>query len=278
MRRKPEEQEEKGVTINTEDFVRLTSFIKQKYGIDLINKQQLVQSRLALYVKQSGYDNFTAFLDAAFADRSGVEVANIINRLTTNHTYFNRESQHFEHLVKYFLPKKEKENLSHQLCIWSAGCSYGNEPYNVAMFIDDYFGFRKPAWDCKILATDISLNALEKAKKGIYSASSIKELPEAWQKKYFTRLPDGNYQVVPRIRQEVVFRYHNLMEPIAFKKTFDLILCRNVMIYFDEPTREHLSQRFYDNMNHDSFLYIGHTEIISNNKFERVVPAIYRKP
>ncbi len=266
------------MVVNSEDFVRLTSFIKQKFGIDLINKQQLVESRLAYYVAKSGYEDFTHFLDAAFADKSGALVANIINRLTTNHAYFNREAQQFEHHVKYVLPKKEKENLSHQLCIWSAGCSFGNEPYNVAMCIDDYFGFRKSAWDCKILATDISLNALEKAKRGVYSAESIKELPEQWQKKYFTRLSDGTYQVVPKIRQEVVFRYHNLMEPIAFKKTFDLILCRNVMIYFDEPTREHLCQRFYDNMNHDGYLYIGHTELISNNKFDKVVPAIYRKP
>lgn len=264
--------------IKTEDFVRLTTFIKSKFGIDLINKQQLVESRLSYYVEQNGYDSFSDFLNAAFNDKSGMEIANIINKLTTNHTYFNRESDHFDHLVKYLLPKVERENTTRQLCIWSAGCSYGNEPYNVAMFIDDYFGFRKSAWDCKILATDISLNALDIAKRGVFSAESVKELPEAWQHKYFTRLKDGSYQVVPKIRQEVVFRYHNLMEPIAFKKTFDLILCRNVMIYFDEPTTERLCQRFYDNMNHDAFLYIGHTEFISNKNFDRVRPAIYRKP
>lgn len=264
--------------ISSQDFLRLTTFIKSKYGIDLINKQQLVEYRLAYYVEQNGYKSFGDFLDAAFSDKSGMEIANIINKLTTNHTYFNRESDHFDHLVKYFLPKMERENTTRQLCIWSAGCSYGNEPYNVAMFIDDYFGFRKSAWDCKILATDISLNALDIAKRGVFTAESVKELPKAWQDKYFTRLKDGSYQVVPRIRQEVVFRYHNLMEPIAFKKTFDLILCRNVMIYFDEPTTERLCQRFYENMNHDAFLYIGHTEFINNKNFDRVRPAIYRKP
>ena len=266
------------MTINADDFLRLTTFIKQKYGIDLINKQQLVECRLNNYVENSKYTSFTDFLNAAFADKSGIEIANIINRLTTNHTYFNRESDHFVHLAKELLPKKEKEIMNHQLCIWSAGCSFGNEPYNVAMCIDDYFGFRKSAWDCKILATDISFNALDKAKRGVYSAESIKELPAAWQQRYFTKLKDGTYQVVPKIRKEVVFRYHNLMEPIAFKKTFDLILCRNVMIYFDEPTREHLCSRFYDNMNHDAFLYIGHTETINNKELDRVRPAIYRKP
>lgn len=265
------------MTINKNDFIRLTSFVKKKYGIDLANKQVLVESRLDNYVRLRGYENFTSFLDYVFADRSGVEIANIINRLTTNHTYFMRESEHFEHLTKVILPYAEKNFINHQICIWSAGCSFGNEPYNLAMCIDDYFGFRKKAWDCKILATDISLNALVTAKRGIFSAESIKELPEAWQKKYFNKLHDGRYEVIPRIRNEVVFRYHNIMEPINFKKTFDLILCRNVMIYFDEPTRDCLCSRFYDSINNNGFFYIGHTEILGVKRFAKIGPAIYQK-
>ena len=260
------------------DYIRLMTFVKQKYGINLENKQQLIENRLANYVTEKGFDSFTAFLDMVFADKSGYEVANVIHLLTANNTYFMREVEHFRHLTEEFLPIMEKSCKDRELKIWSAGCSFGNEPYSLAMCIDDYFGFRKKSWDCKILATDISLNALMTAKEAVYKKEALAGLSDKWIEKYFVKLSDDLYQVCDKIRKEVVFRYHNLMEPINFKKKFNLILCRNVMIYFDSSTKDALCERFYDATEDGGFFYMGHTEIMAKDtRYHKVQPAVYRK-
>lgn len=260
------------------DYMRLMTFVRSKYGINLENKQQLIENRLSNYVSERGFSDFTTFLDAVFNDKSGFEIANVINLLTTNHTYFMREQEHFRHLTDSFLPLAEKTVRDHDLRIWSAGCSYGNEPYNLAMCIDDYFGLRKRNWDCKILATDISINALMTAKEAVYKKEALAGLSQQWIDKYFVKLSDNMYQVCDKIRNEVVFRYHNLMEPITFKKKFDLILCRNVMIYFDPPTKEALCERFYDATEENGFLYIGHTEVMpAKTRYRKQCPAVYQK-
>ena len=206
-------------------------------------------------------------------------MTNIISRLTTNFTYFMRESEHFTHFSEEFLKEAEKKKTDKELRIWSAGCSFGNEPYNLAICLEEYFGFRHRIWDSKILATDISFNALRMAKRGVFTEKAVSELPELLKFKYFTRLPNGTYQVNDQIRDNVVFKYHNLMDEINFKKKFDLIVCRNVMIYFDEPTKKALIKRFYDVTEEGGFLYIGHAESMPKGTgYEFVKPAIFRKP
>ena len=264
--------------INELDFARLVHFVKSGYGIDLEGKQFLVESRLANYIADCGFRDFREYLDAVFDDPSGREVANLINKLTTNHTYFMRESEHFDHLREVFLPQAEKKITDNDLRIWSAGCSYGNEPYNIAMCLDEYFGIKRSEWDLKILATDISFNALRQAARGIYTEKALEPLPEVWREKYFDKTSHGLYQVKERIRRNVVFKDHNLMDEINFKKKFDLIICRNVMIYFDDDTKSDLCKRFYDATEDDGYLYIGHAESApADMPFTRERPAVYRK-
>lgn len=264
--------------ISEKDFIRLVGFVKSGYGIDLEGKQVLVQSRLSNYVADCGFRDFTEYLEAVFDDNSGREVANLINRLTTNHTYFMRESEHFDHFRNVFLPWADKNIKDHDLRIWSAGCSYGNEPYNLAMCLDEYFGFRQRSWDLKILATDISFNALRSASRGIYSGQALENLPEDWRSKYFTKAEHGLYQVKESIRSNVVFKYHNLMDEKCYKKKFDLILCRNVMIYFDDKTKSKLCRRFYDATEEGGYLYIGHAESAPEDMpYVKQQPAVYRK-
>ena len=264
--------------INELDFARLVHFVKSGYGIDLEGKQFLVESRLANYIADCGFRDFREYLDAVFDDPSGREVANLINKLTTNHTYFMRESEHFDHLREVFLPQAEKKITDNDLRIWSAGCSYGNEPYNIAMCLDEYFGIKRSEWDLKILATDISFNALRQAARGIYTEKALEPLPEVWREKYFDKTSHGLYQVKERIRRNVVFKYHNLMDEINFKKKFDLILCRNVMIYFDDDTKSDLCKRFYNATEDGGYLYIGHAESApADMPFTRERPAVYRK-
>lgn len=260
------------------DFERLVKFVKFKYGINLQDKKFLVETRLSNYILDCGFRDFADYCTALYNDTSGREVANMINRITTNHTYFMRETEHFEHFVSVFLKDAVKTKKDRELCIWSAGCSFGNEPYNLAMCANEFFGSEKKNWDCRILATDVSFHALRNAKNGMYPEQDLEMLPPGWREKYFIKKAKGIYQVTDEIRNDVIFKYHNLMEPIEFKKTFDLILCRNVMIYFDERTKSLLCRRFYDATNEGGYLYIGHAEAAPEDmKYKKIKTAIYRK-
>lgn len=264
--------------LKNDDFIKLAGIIKNKYGLNFFEKKFLIENRLTNYILDCGFNDFSEFINMVYCDRSGKEMANIINRLTTNYTYFMREAEHFEHLKNVFLKDAERNSKSKELCIWSAGCSYGNEPYNIAMCIDEYLGIKKHIWDTKILATDISFNALRAAKNGVYAQQSIKELPKEWVNKYFISLKNGTYQVKSGIRNNVVYKYHNLMEQISFKKKFDLIVCRNVMIYFDEKTKIDLIKRFYEATNEGGYLYIGHADLSPKGMpYKMVQPAVFRK-
>lgn len=268
-------------TITDKEFSELVRFIKQNYGINLTQKRSLVSGRLHNYILQSGFDSFSEYFQHVWSDRSGQAGATLLNKLTTNHTYFLREPQHFDFLERVALPYLAKaESKNKDLRIWSAGCSSGEEPYTLAMIIDAYFAAEKAAWNTKILATDISTAVLEKAKGGVYPNSQLDALPELWRKRYFHKLDAENSVLHDKIRNEVIFRRLNLMnEAFPFKKKFHLIFCRNVMIYFDAETKRNLINRFYDYTEPGGYLLIGHSESMnrSESKYEFVAPAIYRR-
>ena len=267
------------ITLTDQEFNSLVSFVKTKYGINLEKKRVLIEGRLSNMLRERGLTTFRQYMDILFKDTSGAEVTTLLNRITTNHSFFMREKEHFDFLQKTVLPYLERTHPGHDLRIWSAGCSAGQEPYTMAMAIDEYFGPNKSKWDTTILATDISMNVLEKAQRAIYEADNIKDIPEKWRSKYFKRLANGSYQVCDKIRKEVVFRPLNLMEPFSFRKPFDLIFCRNVMIYFDGPTKEKLIDKYYNVTSKGGYLFIGHSEVINRDttKYIYLQPAIYQK-
>lgn len=267
------------ISLTDQEFNTLTSFVKKKYGIDLTKKRVLIEGRLSNMLRERKLANFQQYLDILFKDNSGSEMTILLNRLTTNHSYFMREREHFDFLQQTVLPYLTRTRSNHDLRIWSAGCSAGQEAYTMAMAIDEYFGTNKNSWDTTILATDISMNVLEKAKKAVYPADNLKDIPEKWRKKYTTALPGGDIQVIERIRREVVFRPFNLMDAFNFKRPFDLIFCRNVMIYFDGPTKENLINKFYQYTAPGGYLFIGHSEVINREttQYQYIKPAIYQR-
>ena len=266
------------IKITDSEFSRLIKFMHKTYGIDLSRKRILNEGRLSNVLAQKGFTNYTDYLNFVFSDKSGKETVTLVNKLTTNHTYFLREPQHFEFMQKVFLPYIEKTVKDHDVRIWCAASSSGEEPYTIAMIIDDYFGSRKAGWDLRILATDISTNVLQKAKNAVYPAESIKNVPQRWREKYFIKNSDGTYTITDRIKREVIFKQFNLMDDIVYKKPFDLIFCRNVMIYFDAPTKDALVERFYDASKKGAYLFIGLAETISkSSRYTFVQPAIYQK-
>ncbi len=164
------------------------------------------------------------------------------------------------------------------LAIWSAGCSSGEEPYTLSIYLKEYFGAQASQWDTRILATDISQQAMAKAKVGVYQPPA--DMPNEWLHRYFVHDPKGGtqYTVAPVIRNNVIFRTFNLMDPIRFRLKFDVIFCRNVMIYFDQSTRDALVRRFYDAMTPNGYLFISHSESLGQTPlFRMVAPAVYRK-
>lgn len=268
------------IPINDADFKRLTEFVKSNYGINLTQKRTLIEGRLSNIILEKGFKSFNEYLDFVFGDKSGEEIIILMNRLTTNHTYFMRESSHFDYMKEKVLPYLSSTVKSHDLRIWSAGCSTGEEPYTLEIILHDYFGSVKAQWDTQILATDISNRALNIAKRGIYTADAIKGILPVWKLNYFEKIDEINYKVSDSIKRDVVFRSFNLMQPeFPFRKKFHVIFCRNVMIYFDGPTKDALINKFYSALEPGGYLFIGHSESVNrdNSKFKYIIPAVYRK-
>lgn len=263
--------------ISDEDFRRLTSFIKSEYGITLQEKRQLVTSRLSSLLTEQGYSSFSQFVTQLLKEKDPQKIEQVLNRLTTNYTFFMRETEHFDFFSKVILPELVRKYQSKRsIAIWSAGCSSGEEPYNLSMYIKDYLGMQANQWDTRILATDISQKALATAKKGVYEVPNT--VPDAWRKKYFKKIEGSRYAVSPEIRSNVIFQTFNLMDPIKFRTKFDVIFCRNVMIYFDQPTKDALVRRFYDATVPGGYLMISHSENLSKDApYVTVAPSTFQK-
>ncbi len=262
------------------DFHRLRDFMYNNFGINLAQKRTLIEGRLQGVLKQRGFSTFSDFIDDLIADKTGGDVSMLVSKLTTNFTYFMREEQHFDFMRNTILPEIVPNLKDNNISIWSAGCSSGEEPYSIAMVLDDYFKNKKGSLDTRLLASDISERVLNAAKIGIYGEDRMSKLSDEWKKRYFINLDKDRYQVVPQLKKEVVFRKFNLMEPVfQFKRKFHLIFCRNVMIYFDAPTRTALANRFCQSLLPGGYLFIGMSESLLNSKtdLEYVKPSIYRK-
>ena len=165
------------LSLTQQEFEKLTGYMKSNFGIDLTKKRTLIEGRLTNYVLEKGFSNFSGYFEMTFADTSGHEISQLINFLTTNYSYFMREWDHFEFLRSRVLPELRGRMTSRDLRIWSAGCSTGEEPYTLAMLLNEFFGAEAGSWDKKILATDISQRALEVAARAIYPGEAVLKVP-----------------------------------------------------------------------------------------------------
>lgn len=263
--------------LTEQDFLRLSEYIRTHYGINLSKKQQLIESRLHSFLEEDGYRDFHAFVDDIISGRRADLTSPMLDHLTTNYTYFLREETHFQFFTEKVIPwMKQIHRLDKSLSIWSAGCSSGEEAFTISMYLKDLFD---PSWDTRILATDISTDILDKAKNPVYVENQLDKIPKSWKNKYFVKKPNGTYTICEEIQKNVIFRPFNLMNDIHFKRKFDLIFCRNVMIYFDQKTREDLVDRFYDATVPGGYLFIGHSEGLQkeHTRYQYIQPAIYQR-
>lgn len=270
--------------LNDEEFNLISSLVYSKFGIKLgEQKRALIVGRLQKVLHSGGFLNFKDYYNHVVSEPSGKALLTLVDKISTNHTFFFRENEHFDFLAENILPsiiRENKNRLKPVVRIWCAGCSSGEEPYTVAMVLSEFFKSNISDIDIGILATDISVSALEKAEAGIYPDERMELVPPAYRQKYFKSLKDGNWEIKPDLKKMVLFRRLNLMRPdFPFKGLFHLIFCRNVMIYFDKDTQRDLIGRFYRYTEPNGYLFIGHSETLDRTTglYKYIMPSIYQK-
>lgn len=268
------------------DFRRIAGLIHAETGIVLSErKKMLAYSRLAPLVRRSGLTSFGTFLDTLAHDAQAM--TEVVSALTTNHTYFHREPHHFDHFAQVVRPDLlRRAGSGAEVRIWSAGCSTGEEIWTLLMVLlgpDRNAGLKLARAKLLALASDISVNALEGARAANYPASGLDALPEPLRRIWCTPAPgsgEPRLAIDPALQAMVRFRELNLMGDWPMQRPFDVIFCRNVMIYFDLPTKERLIERFARQLVAGGYLYIGHSERVSGPAtalLEPVGPTIYRR-
>jgi chemotaxis protein methyltransferase CheR len=263
----------KNVAIPEEVRARLKSFVTGRSGLyfrdhDMKDLEDVISER----TRACGFDSAVSYYSyLTTSEKKEDELRELLNRLTINHTYFFRNEQQFEALKKRVLPeilsKKETafidgKNEKPKLRIWSAGCSTGEEAYSIAMVIKDLVPDTS-TWDIQIIATDASTEAIEKARRGVYSKNSVKSADPEYIRKYFTLRGAHNdaesYAVSDSIKGMVSFVFHNLIED-EFPADFDVIFCRNVVIYFEMDTTMRIMNKFYSSLTDDGYMFVGYSE------------------
>lgn len=269
------------IGMTDQEFDRIYRFLKSRYGIDMNHKKEIVTGRMNNYLRTNNWDSYGTFMDAMEKDPSGVLEKKLVNMLTTNHTFFMRESEHFDFMKETVLPWiKAKEARTKDVRIWCGASSSGEEPYALEMLLAEFFGLDYAKWNTQLLATDISENVLRQALAGVYSSEQVEVLPDAWRRRFFKKLPGGeNYKVTDDLKKQLIFRKFNLMDPFPFRRKMHVIFLRNVMIYFDDPTKAKLVRKVYDTLEPGGYLFIGRTETLDRGSTPLTIvkPSIYRK-
>ena len=269
-------------------FARFAEFITSELGIKMPeSKITMIQSRLLRRVRDLGLGSVEQYSDFFFSSPDAAnERSHFINAVTTNKTDFFREPQHFDYLLQTALPAILSENAGQQgdrIAVWSAGCSSGEEPYTLAMLLSE-FATNRPDFDFAVLATDVSTRVLERARAAIYEESQAQPVPLPLRRKYLLRSKppaEKLVRVVPQLRRKVSFHALNFMDAsYPIKELFQIVFCRNVLIYFEKSTQEIIINKICQNLAPGGYLFIGHSESLSGLQvpITQVRGTIYRKP
>lgn len=273
--------------MSAETFSLFSTYIQEELGIKMPeNKQVMLQARLMKRLRALGIGSYEEYYDYLFSeDGHETELPNFVHQVTTNKTDFFREPAHFKYLVEHSLPTLLNEyNYTNRnpLNIWSSACSTGEEPYTLAMVLEDY-NVNVNKINFNILATDISPTVLKIASQGIYVSQKIEPVPHILRKRYLLRSKDKTKElvrVVPELRSKVKFGWVNLKaQALDLDNKMDIIFCRNVIIYFSRPTQEHVIWNLCNQLRTGGYLFMGHSETLSGFSLplKQVATTIYRK-
>lgn len=273
-------------TLSDEDFEKFREFFYRKTGIQFEpSKRYFVDKRLVERMAATGSSSFRSYFTMLRFQASGEELQALTNAMTVNETYFFREEYQFQCMVQALLPEiVARKRPGETLRIWSIPSSSGEEAYSIALYLTEYW----PAiaqWDVELISSDIDTDILRRARQGCYSRRSVQNLPEPMLRKHFRRNAAGEYQISEDYRSAVEFTRVNLMEPADTRRYrgFDLIFCRNLLIYFDDLSRAKSAEVFFDALNPGGFICLGHSESMSRisslfrvRRFPQAI--VYQKP
>ena len=271
---------ERDFSFSEKDFKYIRDLIMDHTGIVLADhKVDMVYGRLTRRLRELNLESFNSYLSTLENDEQ--ELVHFVNALTTNLTAFFREPHHFEFLSSKLLPAIVKNKASKRLRIWSAGCSSGEEPYTIAMTVRSIIPANS-GWDVKILATDLDTNMVEKGSNGVYTEERVTGLSSQNMKKWVKKGKAdtaGMVKMDDRLREMITFKQLNLMHDWPMKGPFDLIFCRNVVIYFNKDTQAILFDRYADMLVNDGHLFIGHSESMYKicDRFKLLGQTIYKR-
>ena len=268
------------------EFERFRDFFYRKTGIRFEDsKRYFVDKRLIERIRKTGHDSFRSYFTFMRFQASGEELQELINIMTVNETYFFREKYQFDCMVEDVLDEIVRyKGEGAEIRIWSIPSSTGEEPYSIAIYLLEYWPLIEEV-DVEIVSSDIDSKALERCRQGIYGKRSVQHLPKTLLKKYFTPLANGSYQICQDLRESVRFTQVNLSDGSQTRayRNFDLIFCRNLLIYFDDASRRQSAEVFYDALNPGGFIFLGHSESMSRisslfkvRKFSKAMA--YQKP
>ena len=266
--------------LHAREFEQIRKLAYRHFGIDLgEGKHTLVEARIGRVLRELGMNSFQHYFEYVTSDSSGDALAKMVDVLTTNHTSFFREAQHFEFLGNTVFPALNQRG---QILIWSAACSSGEEPYSIAMTLLER-SRELTLSKVKIRASDISSRVLEVARRGIYPAEKLKGISPHLLQRYMLKGHNNSansFLFKNEVRALIDFEHRNLMQPLDRDYRCSVIFCRNVMIYFDKQTQESLVQRLSEKLEEGGYLFIGHSESLNSiaHDLEYVAPSTYRKP
>lgn len=269
----------KDYEIGEDEFHRITAIAYETARLNLHEgKKLLVQNRLRKRLRALGLSGFGEYL--LYLEENPEEIQTMVDLLTTNFTRLFREREHFEFLREEVFPWLNTKGFD-RIRLWSAGCSSGEEPYSLAVYLREFLQDVDEK-DVLILATDISLRALSKAKEGVYHEEQLRDVPVQWKLKYFRKCNSNRencFRVTPELSRLVRFRYLNLADAWPMRGPFQVILCRNVMIYFDKQTQQELVLRFHRYLVPGGYFFVGHSESLTRiqNPFRHRRPSVYQK-
>lgn len=270
--------------LSADDFSKLSEFIYSNYGIKMPPaKKTMLQARLQSRLRANNLNSFKEYCNFVFSgDNKDTEVIHMIDVVSTNKTDFFREPSHFDFMQTVVLPEFVSKNPQQELKVWSSACSSGEEAYTAAMVISNY-SHTNQHLDYSIIGTDISTKVLEKGVKAIYPEEKINPIPYSYKTKFLMRNKNASvndFRIVPEIRNKVRFFRINLMDNhYNVPAAFDIIFCRNVLIYFDRPTQEKVINKLCSHLKPGGYFFLGHSETISgfDTSLKQVKPTIYTK-
>jgi chemotaxis protein methyltransferase CheR len=259
-------------------FATLRDLVYRESGIVITDqKRPLLANRLAKRLKALNLSSDAEYLQVIETDRDGAELVHLLDAVSTNVTYFFREPQHFEFL-RAELAKLGEQEPNREVKIWCAAASSGDEPYTIAMTAEDMM-----PGNWRLLGTDICMPVLQRAQAGLYKETDLEKVPDVLRRKYFTKvkMPDNDYaQVSPTLMSKVLFKRLNLVQfPYSLKGNFDFIFCRNVMIYFDKPTRQKIVEQFERLLRPGGYLILSLSESLLGitSSLQKQPCSVYKK-